>query len=219
TVITLYAQCSGISLATGAVNGGGGGGAGGPTINSKEFLQFQADQEQFAAQQIELYMQYLKRDSRAGEIKYDAEKANVVTLQSKLDAISREHSDTYIDGIQPVFDGLKARHFDSSWNWVCQGALLMFYNIVFSRLTTVDREITSRCIAIINRTDPELVTYMQYYIDQCDPNHSDTYKLAKQFSQQLIDNCHEVLALPPLYKDGGFIANCVCTMILIVSLQ
>ncbi|GBE87869.1 fatty acid synthase [Sparassis crispa] len=204
TVVTLYAQRSGISLATGAANGGGGGGAGGPTINSEEFLQFQADQEQFAAQQIELYMRYLKRDSRAGEIKYDAEKANVVTLQSKLDAISREHGDTYIDGIQPVFDALKARHFDSSWNWVRQDALLMFYDIIFGRLTTVDREITSRCIAIMNRADPELVTYMQYYIDQCDPNRGDTYKLAKQFGQQLIDNCREVLALPPLYKDVTF---------------
>ncbi|GBE85483.1 hypothetical protein SCP_0706700 [Sparassis crispa] len=174
TFVTLYAQRSGISLTTGAANSGGGGGAGGPTINSEEFLQFQADQEQFAAQQIELYMRYLKRDSRAGEIKYDAEKANVVSLQSKLDAISREHGDTYIDGIQPVFDALKARHFDSSWNWVRQDALLMFYDIIFGRLTT------------------------------CDPNRGDTCKLAKQFGQQLIDNCREVLALPPLYKDVTF---------------
>jgi fatty acid synthase subunit alpha len=46
------------------------------------------------------------------------------------------HGDTYI-GIQPVFDALKARHFDSSWNWVRQ-------DILFGRLTTVDREITTR---------------------------------------------------------------------------
>ena len=39
---------------------------------------------------------------------------------------SCEHVDAYIDGIQPVFDALKARHFDSSWNWVRQDALLMF---------------------------------------------------------------------------------------------
>ncbi|KAI0950742.1 hypothetical protein AcW1_007973 [Taiwanofungus camphoratus] len=205
SVVAVYAQRAGISLAAGSSSSGGGGGGGGPpTINSEEFLKFQAEQEKFAAQQIELYMRYLKRDSRAGEHKYEAEKVNVGALQSRLDAISREHGDTYIDGIQPVFDALKARHFDSSWNWVRQDALLMFYDIIFGRLTTVDREITARCIAIMNRADPELVTYMQYYIDQCDPTRGETYKLAKQFGQQLIDNCREVIGQPPLYKDVTF---------------
>ena len=202
SVVAAYAQRSGISLSSGAAGGVAGGSSGGAVINSEEFLKFQAEQEQFARQQIELYMRYLKQDSRAGELKYDAEKANVATLQSRLDAIAKEHGDTYIDGIQPVFDVLKARHFDSSWNWVRQDALLMFYDIIFGRLTTVDREITARCIAIMNRADPELVTYMQYYIDQCDPNRGETYKLAKQFGQQLIDNCREVVNQPPLYKDG-----------------
>lgn len=202
SIVALYAQRAGISLSAASTSGSGGGGGGGPTINSEEFLKFQAEQEWFASQQVELYMRYLKRDSRAGEHKYENEKANVDALQSRLDAIAREHGDTYIDGIQPVFDALKARHFDSSWNWVRQDALLMFYDIIFGRLTTVDREITARCIAIMNRADPELVTYMQYYIDQCDPNRGDTYKLAKQFGQQLIDNCREVVGLPPLYRDG-----------------
>ncbi len=202
SVVAVYAQRSGISLSSGGAAGGGGSGAGGPTINSEEFQKFQAEQEDFARQQIEVYMRYLKRDSRAGDLKYDAEKANTATLQARLDSISKEHGDTYIDGIQPAFDVLKARHFDSSWNWVRQDALLMFYDIIFGRLTTVDREITARCIAIMNRADPELVTYMQYYIDQCDANRGENYKLAKQFGQQLIDNCREVVSEPPLYKDG-----------------
>jgi fatty acid synthase subunit alpha, fungi type len=213
SVVALYAQRTGISLSSGVASGAGGGGTGGAVINSEEFLKFQVEQEQFARQQIELYMRYLKQDSRAGELKYDVEKASAATLQSRLDAISKEHGDTYIDGIQPVFDVLKARHFDSSWNWVRQDALLMFYDIIFGRLTTVDREITARCIAIMNRADPELVTYMQYYIDQCDPNRGETYKLAKQFGQQLIDNCREVVSQPPLYKDGEqYLICCYCSI-------
>ena len=54
----------------------------------------------------------------------------------------------------------------------------------------------------MNRADPDLLTYMQYYINLCDPERGETYKLAKQFGQQLIDNCREVVASPPLYKDG-----------------
>ena len=204
-VVGIYAQRSGISLSSGAAAGGAAGGSSGAVINSEEFLKFQAEQEQFARQQIEVYMRYLKRDSREGELKYDLEKSNSQTLQSRLDAIAKEHGDTYIDGIQPAFDVLKARHFDSSWNWVRQDALLMFYDIIFGRLTTVDREITARCIAIMNRADPDLVTYMQYYIDKCDPARGETYQLAKQFGQQLIDNCKEVVGQPPLYKDGEYL--------------
>lgn len=100
-------------------------------------------------------MCYLKRDSRSGEIAFDAEKANSAALQAKLDSIAKEHRDIYIDGIQPVFDPLKARHFESSWSWVRQDALMMYYDIIFGRLTTVDREITARCIHLLNRADPK----------------------------------------------------------------
>ncbi|KAI0033531.1 fatty acid synthase [Vararia minispora EC-137] len=205
SVAQVYAQRAGIALQSGGAAGVAAGGAsGGPVINSEEFTKFQAEQEQLAAQHIELYMRYLKRDSRAGEIKADQECANTAALQDKLDSITREHGDAYISGIQPRFDALKARHFDSSWNWVRQDALLMFYDIIFGRLTTVDREITARCIAIMNRADPELITYMQYVIDQVDSAKGETYSLAKKFGQQLIDNCREVVGEPPLYKDGIF---------------
>jgi fatty acid synthase subunit beta len=208
-VVAVYAQRSGISLSSPGT-GAAGGGSGGATINSEEFIKFQAEQEQFAAQHIELYMRYLGRDSRAGEIAFDQEKANSAALRAKLDSITKEHGDTYIDGIQPRFDPLKARHFDSSWNWVRQDALLMYYDIIFGRLTTVDREITARCIALLNRADPDMLTYMQYHINQCDPSKGDTYKLAKEFGQQLIDNTREVIGKPPVYKDGSsFVTNLI----------
>ncbi|KAL4066936.1 hypothetical protein J3A83DRAFT_4165578 [Scleroderma citrinum] len=203
-VVAAYAQRSGISLSSGGAGGGGGGGSGGAVINSEEFLKFRSEQDKFVGQQVELYMRYLGRDSRAGEIAYDNEKATTAQLQSRLDAIAREHGDTYIDGIQPTFDPLKARHFDSSWNWVRQDALLMYYDIIHGRLTTLDRELTARCINLLNRADPELLTYMQYHIDRCDPSKGDTYVLAKQFGQQLIDNTREVIGQPPVYKDVTF---------------
>ncbi|KAJ7067175.1 fatty acid synthase [Mycena amicta] len=203
-IVAIYAQRSGISLSSGAAAGGGGGGGGGAVINSEEFLKFQADQETFAAQHIELYMRYLNRDSRAGETALDKEKANSLSLQSKLDNIAKEHGDVYIEGIQPMFDPLKARRFDSSWNWVRQDALLMFYDIIFGRLTTVDRDITARCIALMNRADPEVLAYMQYNIDQTDASKGETYALAKKFGQQLIENVREVIGKPPVYKDVTF---------------
>lgn len=202
SIVPIYASRSGVSLSQGGASGGAGGAAGGAMINSEEFLKFKTDQDTFVSQQVELYLRYLGRDPRAGEIAYDKEKANTAELQARLDAITREHGDLYLDGIQPVFDPLKARHFDSSWNWVRQDALLMFYDIIFGRLTAVDRDITARCIQIINRADPTMLRYMQYHIDKVDSERGPTYKLAKQFGQQLIDNCKQAVNEGPLYKDG-----------------
>ena len=86
------------------------------------------------------------------------------------------------------YDQIKARRFDSSWNWVRQDALVMFYDIILRRLTTVDCEITAHCISLLHHADPELLTCMQYHIDQVDPSKGDTYQLAKQFGQQLVEN-------------------------------
>ncbi|EMD30932.1 hypothetical protein CERSUDRAFT_78517 [Gelatoporia subvermispora B] len=56
----------------------------------------------------------LLADARACEIKHNTEKTNVAALQVKLDAVSKEHGDTSIHGIQPVFYVLKACHPGSS---------------------------------------------------------------------------------------------------------
>ena len=60
--------------------------------------------------------------------------ASVEELQAKIDAIKLEHGDQYIDGIAPVFSALKARTFDSSWNWVRQSSLELFYDIIHGDL-------------------------------------------------------------------------------------
>jgi malonyl CoA-acyl carrier protein transacylase len=200
----VYAQRMGISLSVAGAGGSTGGSSGGAVMNSEEFLKFQAEQHEFAHQQINLYSRYLKRDPRQGEILYDKEKTSAAQLQAQLDSIGREHGDTYIDGIQPVFDALKARHFDSSWNWVRQDAILMFYDILFGRLTTIDREITARCIAIMNRADPDLIKFMEFMVNRCDPAKGETYATAKKLGQELLDNCRGVVGQPPLYKDGEY---------------
>ena len=80
----------------------------------------------------------------------------------------------------------------------------MYYDIIHGNLKTIDREITSRCIAILNLADPDLLCYVQYHIDRCDPSKGETYKLAKEFGWELIKNIQEVIGKPPAYTDGGF---------------
>ncbi|WRT68297.1 uncharacterized protein IL334_005273 [Kwoniella shivajii] len=135
TLAQSYASYSGISLSSGAAAGGGGGGAGGGAVmNSEEFDAFVLKQEEHAQREMELLSRYLGKDQRAGEKKADEAKASIEELQAKLDAIKLEHGDAYLDGISPVFSALKARTFDSSWNWVRQSSIQLFYDIIHGEL-------------------------------------------------------------------------------------
>lgn len=58
-----------------------------------------------------------------------------------------------------MFEPLKARHFNSVYNWVRQDAVHLFFDIIFGRLTAVDRDITARCLVVMNRADPVLVRW------------------------------------------------------------
>lgn len=146
SVVASYAAHNGVTLSTGGgAAGGGGGGGGGAVMNSEAFDKYVAEQEDFTSRQVDLLMRHLKKDPRAGNILAEKAAADAEALQTRLDAINREHGefglvfrellltvsgDSYVDGIMPIFTPLKARTFDSSFNWSKQEALSMFYALL-----------------------------------------------------------------------------------------
>ena len=140
-------------------------------------------------------------DLRAGDKAFIGAQQSQNALQAQLDLWNVEHGEFYAAGIEPVFSSLKARVYDSSWNWARQDAFTMYFDIIFGRLKAVDREIVSQCIRIMNRSNPTLVDFMQYHIDNTPTERGETYQLAKELGQQLIENCKEVLGTSPVYKD------------------
>jgi len=196
-----YAAVAGISLSAPAAGGDAGAGAGGMMMDPAAIDALTKDQRALFKQQLELFARYLKIDLRSGDKAFIASQQSSAALQAQLDLWSAEHGDFYASGIEPQFTPLKARLYDSSWNWARQDALSMYYDIIFGRLKAVDREIVSRCINIMNRSNPLLIDYMQYHIDHCPAERGETYELAKELGQQLIDNCKDVLREPPAYKD------------------
>ncbi|KIW08511.1 fatty acid synthase subunit alpha [Verruconis gallopava] len=196
-----YAGIAGISLSTASVGGDAGGASGGMLMDPAAIDALTKDQRALFKQQLELFARYLKMDLRAGDKAFVTSKQASDALQAQLDLWQAEHGDFYASGIAPSFTPLKARVYDSSWNWARQDALSMYYDIIFGRLKAVDREIVSRCIAIMNRSNPRLLDYMQYHIDHCPTERGETYELAKELGQQLIENCKDVLNEPPVFKD------------------
>ncbi|CAD6952845.1 unnamed protein product, partial [Tilletia caries] len=152
-------------------------------------------------QQIQTLERYLDEDHRTSARAADSLRQDLKNAQGQLDAIASEHGEVYTKGIMPRFEPIKARHFSSYWNWSRQDAMIAYYAIIHGELTTVDREITARCLTIMNRADQAMVDYMQFYIDRVDPSMGPNYELAKTFGQQLIDSCKEAMVESARYKE------------------
>lgn len=196
-----YAATAGISLSAPTAGGDAGAAAGGMMMDPAAIDALTKDQRALFKQQLELFARYLKIDLRSGDKAHVGSLENNKALQAQLDLWTTEHGEFYASGIEPQFTSLKARVYDSSWNWARQDALTMYYDIIFGRLKAVDREIVSQCINIMNRSNPTLLEFMQYHIDHCPTERGETYELAKELGQQLIENCKDVLNAAPVYKD------------------
>ena len=200
-VANKYASAAGISLSTPASGGDAGAGAGGMMMDPAAIDALTKDQRALFRQQLELFARYLKIDLRSGDKAFVGAEVSQKVLQAQLDLWNTEHGEFYASGIEPAFSSLKARVYDSAWNWARQDALSMYYDIIFGRLKAVDREIVSQCIRIMNRSNPLLLDFMEYHMDTCPTERGETYQLAKELGQQLIENCKEVLNQAPVYKD------------------
>ncbi|KAJ2001606.1 fatty acid synthase alpha subunit Lsd1, partial [Coemansia thaxteri] len=201
-----YAKRAGISYSAGGAGGAGGASGGGAVavVNSEAFDKAQREQRRLIMQQLEVLARYLGLDLREGTRSFEASKVESGLLQTELDLWMEEHGEFYASGIKPSFDARKARTFDSYWNWARQDALILYYEILFGRLTEVDREITSQCIRLMNRANPALMRYMAYNIATTDESKGETYKLARSYAQMLYENCEEAINHPPVYKDVDF---------------
>lgn len=198
-----YAAAAGINLAAPTAVGDAGAAGGGMMMDPAAIDALSKDQRVLFKQQLELFARYLKIDLRAGDKAFVGSQESQKVLQAQLDLWTTEHGEIYANGIEPAFSQLKARVYDSSWNWARQDVLSMYYDIIFGRLKAVDREIVSQCIRIMNRSNPILLDFMQYHMDVCPTERGETYQLAKELGQQLIENCKDVLGESPVYKDVG----------------
>lgn len=201
TVANKYAGIAGISLSTASASGGSSGGAGGAVIDSAALDAVTAENKRLAKQQLEVLARYLQVDLNEGAKAHIKEKEATAVLQKELDLWEEEHGEFYANGIKPTFSSKKSRTYDSYWNWARQDVISMWFDIIFGKLTSIDRETISQCIQIMNRSNPTLIKFMQYHIDHCPEDKGETYKLAKKLGEQLIENCKQVIGVDPVYKD------------------
>ncbi|KAJ2872376.1 fatty acid synthase alpha subunit Lsd1 [Coemansia aciculifera] len=206
SVAQAYAAKAGISYAAAATSAGSSSGqAGGPVISSAEMEKMQQRQHEHIRQQIQVLARYAGIDPREGARLAEDEQARAAQLQTKLDSISAELGDELIDGVRPLFDAHKARHFDSSWNWARQEAYELIQQAIanctagptriFAR---VDEAALQR---LKNRSSPGLLQMIAGSLSILQAAKDESLEPAIQLVSQLHDACTQSLAQPPVYRE------------------
>jgi len=95
------------------------------------------------------FFRYVGYDLMEGHRLFEKTAVDHASLQNDMDRLVGEHGAPYIEGIRPQFDPRKTRRYDSYWNWSRQEAMILFYDIVFGRLTdsNIDRSIMQVIVA------------------------------------------------------------------------
>ncbi|KAJ2893846.1 fatty acid synthase alpha subunit Lsd1, partial [Coemansia aciculifera] len=202
-----YAAKAGISYAaTGGISASSGGQSGASTISSAEMEKMQQKQHEHIRQQIQVLARHAGIDTRESAKLVKSEQLKSVQMQAKLDSIQTEIGDEFIDGMQPLFDARKARHFDSSWNWARQEAYELIQRAIASctsgsaatsPLTVDDASIQRLC----NRSSSGLVQMLAGSLSILQAANDDSLELAIQIVSQLHSACARALTQLPVYRE------------------
>ncbi|KAJ2797070.1 fatty acid synthase alpha subunit Lsd1, partial [Coemansia furcata] len=203
TVAQVYAAKAGISYTAAGV-GSSGGQAGAPVISSAEMEKMQQKQHEHIRQQIQVLARHAGMDLREGARLAEDTQARATKMQTKLDNISAELGDELIDGVQPLFDARKARHFDSSWNWVRQEAYELIQKAIASCTAdsnapvNVDEASLQR---LKNRSSPGLLQMLAGSVSILQAAKDNSLEPAIKLVLQLHCACSQVVAKPPVYRE------------------
>ncbi|KAJ2812529.1 fatty acid synthase alpha subunit Lsd1 [Coemansia furcata] len=204
SVAQAYAAKVGISYAAANSNSLGGQ-VGAPVISSAEMEKMQQKQHKHIRQQIQVLARFAGMDLREGARLAEDMQARAVEMQTKLDGISAELGGEFINGIQPLFDARKARHFDSSWNWARQEAYELIQQAIVSCAadsTDVPASVNDASLQQLkNRYSPGLLQMLSGSLSILKAANDASLEPAIQLVLQLHDACTLSLAQPPVYRE------------------
>ncbi|KAJ2908359.1 fatty acid synthase alpha subunit Lsd1, partial [Coemansia aciculifera] len=207
SVAQAYAAKAGISYAViSGIAGSSGGQSGAPAISSAEMEKLQQKQHEHIRQQIQVLARYAGIDTREGTRLTESVQLKSAQMQAKLDSIQAEIGDEFIDGMQPLFDARKTRHFDSSWNWARQEAYELIQRAIASYtsssaatspLTVDDASIQRLC----NRSSSGLVQMLTGSLSILQAANDDSLEPAIHTVSQLHSACARALTQLPVYRE------------------
>ncbi|KAJ2101208.1 fatty acid synthase alpha subunit Lsd1 [Coemansia sp. S100] len=204
SVAQAYAAKAGISYVVTSA-GSSSGQTGAPVISSAEMEKMQQKQHEHIRQQIQVLARYAGMDLREGARLAENEQDRAAKAQAKLDSISAELGDELIDGVRPLFDGRKARRFDSSWNWVRQEA----YELIQQAIASCSAGSTNAPAVVDdanlqqlkNRSSPGLLQMLAGSLSILQAANDDSLEPVIKLVSKLHNDCTRSLKQPPVYRE------------------
>jgi fatty acid synthase subunit alpha len=194
-----YALKAGISFSSSSGNSASSSAT--SVINSEEFDKFKLKFSKLILNQLGEFAKYLDVDLLEDSKLMSSQKVTIEDLQSQLDMWLEEHGEFYADGIKPLFDTKKARVYDSYWNWVRQDALQLYYDLIFGRISSINRELVNKCNHLINRTDDyeSMSEFMDYYLKHWPNKDDDKYGSIREMTNVLAESVRNAIDQDPVY--------------------
>ena len=197
-----YASEAGISLTTSVVGDDNQGGQVPNTvIDSAALDAFARDQKQLYSRQLELLAAHLKVDLWAPQKALLDSQSTDKTTKAQLNLWVDEHGETYGNGIVPAFDSLKARFYDSSWNWIRDDILALYYNS--ARLELSMRELEIRKRRIVNKANTRTLPFLKGLLRRSFLQHGHEFEGARNIILDLVHTSPRSLMSQPVFK-GSF---------------
>eukprot|EP01134_Creolimax_fragrantissima_P001062 CFRG1062T1 len=131
-VATSYASMKGITLGGATGGSGNGGGGGGMVADVRTSETYQTDMRRHAQllrDNVTAICQYFGKDEQAGQKRLDELTTLLSEVEHQVSQFANEHGEFYTNNIQPKFSALKARTYDSYWNWVRQDFVSLMHDV------------------------------------------------------------------------------------------
>ena len=127
-------------------------------------------QNDYLMKQFEVLAGHLKiefppRNDRLMELE-----AHRQASEEESNMIRSEFDDVFFTGIRPQFDPMKARKYDSYWNWAREDVVFLFHDLHLKQLRTASAETDERFLRIINRWDESCIDLVKFYISSRSPS-------------------------------------------------
>jgi fatty acid synthase subunit alpha len=164
-------------------------------VTSETVALLENKQKSVWLEQLQLYSNLLELDAYVSEATIQALQNRVSDLENDLDSWADEHGEVYASGIQPIFAPLKARIYDSWWNWAMQD--LLTFTTLAATTDVNDTQIDHLRGMIVSRANGRLISTLGYLV-----SITNKISLGRRLSA-LLEDCKDALELPSTMRHRG----------------
>ncbi|KAL8788546.1 MAG: hypothetical protein Q9213_001619 [Squamulea squamosa] len=195
-----YASQTGVSLMTDRLEGEDEASSATAVIDPTALDRISDEHNRLSTRQLEILASHLNVDLRASEKILMNSQAAQDAKQDQIDLWNIEHGEFYARGLNPMFDPLMTRSYNSAWNWVRDDIFAFYQSLAHPQ---VDVELEMAKWRIKNKCNTKTLDFLRYLCaqSQCVAENDRTKVENAMFG--LVNECQQHQKSKPLFK-GAF---------------